>query len=511
MKRWAINITTSYARYVAAIAVVYFLTPYIITEIGVDRYGLWALVLAITGMLGLLDFGLATAAVKSVAEKTGVGDTDGRNRILSSLLTLYLLLGAVALFIAGAFAINVDQVPLHGISDVPDQAMILAVLIGTTVALGLQLSLFRAALAGSGCMHLGNAVETGMTILSAILSVCFLSAGAGVIGLAAALVISTSLGLLGMIVVAFRRLDGLKLRLHFESWCETRALLAFSSWAFVANTAVLLILRMDPLIIKAYLPLSAIAVYAIAAKIAEYALLLNKQFSNALMPLVSQAHGRGSVDTIRNVLSNGTRYLLALALPMLVLATFHAEAFLSIWLGPDFIGAVKPVQILLAAVACMVVQLNASNVLGMTGRHRFVSLSMCGSALINLILTIVLLPRYGLHGAAIATLIASAVVDVGIILPAACRHVGIRLLDFAMQVILPCLPPLIPALAVARYLETLFPPQSVTTVLLQAFIAGLVFMGTFFLTGMKGEERYAILTQVTNRRASPAAIEGGLA
>ena len=66
MRRWAINIATSYARFVVAIAVVYFLTPYIIAEIGIDKYGLWALVLAITGMLGLLDF--ATQSLLLVEE-----------------------------------------------------------------------------------------------------------------------------------------------------------------------------------------------------------------------------------------------------------------------------------------------------------------------------------------------------------------------------------------------------------------------------------------------------------
>ena len=491
--------------------IVYFLTPYIIDKIGVDLYGLWALVLAITGILGLLDFGLATAAVKWVAELTGANDVEGRNRILSTLLSIYIVLGTVAMCIAGAIAIRPDAPFLANYIESPDQAAILAVLIGITVALGFQLSLFRAALAGSGCMHFANAVEIGMTIISALLSVYFLSSGFGVIGLAAALVISVLLGLLGMMTLAYWRLDRLHLGLRFEGWRETRALLAFSSWVFIANVAVHLILRTDPIIIKAYLPLSAVAVYAIAAKIAEYTLLFNKQFSNALMPLVSQAHGRGSVGTVRNVLTNGTRYLLALALPMLALAAFHAENFLLLWLGQEFLGAVTTVQILLAAVACMVVQLNASNVLGMTGRHRFVSLSMGASALLNLVLTIVLLPKYGLLGAGIATLIASAIFDLGTILPTACRHVDIKLVDFARYVFTPCLLPLVPTLAVAWSLDRLFPAQSVAILFLQAVVAGLVFIGTFFYVGLNSDERNVIVTQVTSRRASSAAVEGGLA
>ena len=159
----------------------------------------------------------------------------------------------------------------------------------------------------------------------------------------------------------------------------------------------------------------------------------------------------------------------------------------------------------------MVVQLNASNVLGMTGRHRFVSLSMGASALINLVLTIVLLPKYGLLGAAIATLIASAIFDLGTILPTACRHVDIKLFDFARYVFTPCLLPLVPTLAVAWSLDRLFPAQSVAILFLQAVVAGLVFIGTFFYVGLNSDERNVIVTQVTSRRASSAAVEGGLA
>jgi len=511
MKRWLFNIATSYMRFVVAMLAVFFLTPYILSEIGVEQYGFWALILAITGMLGLLDFGLATAAVKYVAERTGANDVEGRNRILSMLLSTYLVLGTAALCIAGIFALSFDGAPLSNSLEMPDRTSALAVLIGLTVALGLLLSLFRAALAGSGCMHLGNAVEIGMTLLSAALSVYFLSSGFGVVGLATALALSTLFGLLGMLALSYRQLDRLELCLRFEGWYEMRALLAFSSWVFIANAAVLLILRMDPLIIKAYMPLSAVAVYAIAARIAEYALLFNKQFSNALMPLVSQAHGRGSAETVRNVLTNATRYLLALTLPMLALTAFHAENFLLLWVGEEFIAAAPIVQLLAAAVACMALQLNASNVLGMTGRHRFVSLSMGASAVLNLTLTIALLPRFGLLGAALATLFAAATIDAGVILPAACRHVGVRLVDFAKHILAPCLPPLVPMFGVAWILDALFPPQSVAVVLLQAVVAALVFSGTFFFTGLSSVERVAIISQVRRNQSSSSAAEGGLA
>jgi O-antigen/teichoic acid export membrane protein len=82
MNRWLLNILSSYLRFVVSIGAVVFVTPLIIERIGLESYGIWALVLATVGLLGLMDFGLATSAVKFVAEKTGQSDNAGRNDAL---------------------------------------------------------------------------------------------------------------------------------------------------------------------------------------------------------------------------------------------------------------------------------------------------------------------------------------------------------------------------------------------------------------------------------------------
>ena len=264
----------------------------------------------------------------------------------------------------------------------------------------------RATLAGAGLMYLANAIEIGMTALNLVLVLALIDYG--VSGLAFALFASTVVGGLGMALTARLRIHELRLRLTRCSWNEARDLLSFSAWAFVANAAALAILRMDPIVIGRYLPLAAVAVYAVAGRIAEYVFLINKQFSNALMPLVSQAHGRGEADVVQRVLWDGSRYLVALALPMLGLLAFHAETLLVIWLGEDFRAAGTPLRLLCAAVFLSVLQLNAANVLGMTGRHRFVATAMIAAAVINLALTVLLVPIAGLIGAALATLLAAS-------------------------------------------------------------------------------------------------------
>ncbi len=501
MNAWIKNIGSSYARFVVAIGAVGFMIPAIIRAVGLESYGIWALVLATVGLLGLMDFGLSTSAVKYVGERTGQGDRAGRNRVLSALFTIYTGLSVLILATSAIFALSAAGSQHLGSG--PERA-VLILAVGGTVSAGLYLSLFRAALAGSGRMYLANYGEIAMTILYVGLTLWALDQGHGLPGLAFALVASTLAGACGLWIIARRHIASLQLTFSLGSWRELKHVLSFSVWAFLANAALLTILRMDPLLIGAWLPLTAVSVYSVAGRIAEYLLLLNKQFSNALMPLVSQAHGRGDAMAVRQVLTDGSRYLLAVALPLLALVAVRAEALVVLWIGEEMQAAAIPLRILCAAVAVGVLQLNAANVLGMTGRHRFIGLSMGAAALLNLVLTVAALPVFGIQGAAWATLIAAIAVEGGVIVPAACRHAGVTAPDFLRHALRPGLVGAAGIVAAAWALRAAAPAESLFGLLAQCAVAAVLVAPVVLSLGLSAQERERLAGLLAGFRRQPA-------
>jgi O-antigen/teichoic acid export membrane protein len=244
VNRWLLNILSSYLRFVVSIGAVVFVTPLIIERIGLESYGIWALVLATVGLLGLMDFGLATSAVKFIAEKTGQSDSAGRNRVLSVLMTLYSAIAAALMIVASIVAMVGDGPGIFGNND---QSAILTIAVAGCVAASLFLSLFRATLAGAGMMYLANSAEIATTLLYLVLVVTLVDHG--VQGLSAALLLSTVGGAAIMAIIAATRVPGLRIRLTTCRWSEIEGLVSFSAWAFLANASVLAILRMDPIII----------------------------------------------------------------------------------------------------------------------------------------------------------------------------------------------------------------------------------------------------------------------
>lgn len=505
--RWIFNIASNYLKFLINMVVVFFLTPFIISTLGIEEFGLWSLVFAVIGIFGLLDFGFATAAVKYVAEAVGSKDHSGLSRIISSLAVIYSVIGIVCLLLVlllaspASYLFDLDETRRQVFSSI-------LLVVGIAVSLSFPLSIFKAIMLGSGRMVFVNGIEVLMSLTNAGLVVYLLSSGFGLQGLAYSAA-ATMLGNLVLLVPMVRKmLPDVTISLSNFSSSQVKELLSFSVYAFIANIAVLIILRIDPIVIGMFLPLSAIAIYAIAAKIAEYTYLLNKQFSNALMPLVSQAKGRSDHELIHRILVDGTRFLMAIALPFIALLFFYAPEIVNVWVGHDFDESIPLLRILLVAVFFTAIQLNAANVLGMTGMHKFVAHSMAASALINLVLSVVLVQLYGLTGVAVATLTAAFVIEALIMVPRSCKSQGISGIEFLRRGILPAVPAAVPMLLLAWLLADWRAPETIGLIVLEGGAAALVYFILFLFTGVSGEERKKVVAKIRAWRAARSAPAG---
>jgi O-antigen/teichoic acid export membrane protein len=485
--RLIINIASSYFRFLASIVVVVMLTPYILEQIGIDRFGLWSLCLASAGVLALLDMGLSTATVKYVAERTGNGDHRARNEALSSLMVVYSALGIICA--TTVFLVAEQVVSLLDLADQDASDYVFAMqIIGLCLAFALPLTLFKTMLVGAGRFDMVNVAEIIGVVLNAVLIILMLELGLDIYGLAIAYASILVAVPLMLAPIAFRILPELTIKPALLRWERLRELLPMAFYFLLANIAMLLILRSDVLIIKSFLPLTAVAAFAIAARIGEYAYLLNKQFSNAIMPLISQSNGSGDRHTVRASLVDATRILAGIATMLIGLGIFHAETLVVIWVGEDLLDAALPLRIILLAVLFSTLHMNASNVLGMSGGHRGVAGIMLASAAVHVLLSLMLIPEFGIIGAALAMLISAVLVEFGLLLPLACKQQGVRLGEVFTDLV-PCFIAAIPMLLVADILGHLMPASSLLILLVQSAVAASVFIIIFITIGLTRMER----------------------
>ena len=68
----------------------FFLSPFIVRHLGGTAYGVWSLLVALVGYLGLLDFGVRGAVTRFVANYHAVGDAQGSSSIVSAGLLPFI-------------------------------------------------------------------------------------------------------------------------------------------------------------------------------------------------------------------------------------------------------------------------------------------------------------------------------------------------------------------------------------------------------------------------------------
>ncbi|MDP3786627.1 MAG: MATE family efflux transporter, partial [Candidatus Omnitrophota bacterium] len=98
------------------ILVALFLTPYIIHHIGIERFGILAIVGAITGYFGLFDFGIGTSFVKYIAEFYAKKEYKKINQVVNTGFIFYSVF-AILIIILAFFIINpiltLFKIPAH--------------------------------------------------------------------------------------------------------------------------------------------------------------------------------------------------------------------------------------------------------------------------------------------------------------------------------------------------------------------------------------------------------------
>ena len=96
---FARNITSNLAGYIVSAVVALFLSPFVISTLGALNFGMWTLLVSLTGYYGLLDLGVRSAVGQYVTRYWSRDDMDGVNRTFSTSMALLVLVAGVGLIV----------------------------------------------------------------------------------------------------------------------------------------------------------------------------------------------------------------------------------------------------------------------------------------------------------------------------------------------------------------------------------------------------------------------------
>jgi O-antigen/teichoic acid export membrane protein len=462
-----------------------FMMPFTLRHLGTADYGLWMLVASLTYYFQLLDLGYGSGLVRHVSDADAHRDTVRVNQILSTFVIVYAGLGLAAA--AGVVAIIFLVIPHFPNlpSDQIGRAQVLLAVMGLRVAVGFPMTVFGAVTTARQRFALNNVVAIGVALANGLATYFVLAAGYGLLPLVATTTAVNVVSYAAYGLTAKHVFPELQLRRSLFSRNLVSEVTAYSVYLFIIDIAIQIGFNLDNVVVGAFWGTSAVALYAVALRLADYQRQLCNQFNGLLFPVVVRFGADQRRESLRRLMVDGTRIALTLVIGLTVCLVAYGSALIRCWMGPGFDGSVAPLYVLALTGVVLVGQGPLGNVLLGVGRHRLVAFVSLAEAVANLALSLALVRRYGILGVAIGTAVPVFVANLFVLVPAACRQVETTVWSFARASLAPAVIGAVPAAFTAMLLNRAAPPDSIPMILLEGATTSLVYMAMVVGVGLE--------------------------
>jgi len=151
--------------------------------------------------------------------------------------------------------------------------------------------------------------------------------------------------------------------------------------------------------------------YTQAEKMIKLMLTIITSLGTVMLPRIASSYAKGDSETIKIYITRAFNLVFLISIPMIVGIICISNVFVPWFFGKGY-DKVIPIMIILTPILLFI---GMSNVIGMqyllpTKKQKEYTYSVIIGAIVNFLINLILIPRYGAIGAAIGTIIAEATV-----------------------------------------------------------------------------------------------------
>lgn len=443
------------------------------------------------GYASLAELGLQQASVRVLAAARSRGDHRMVDEVVSTTLAVFVVLGVLL-----ALAFAVLAAPLVRVFNIPhslqSDAFAVFLIIGVQAAFDLPTASFIAVVEGAQRFSLARAVEIPMRIGWGITVVIAVTAGASVRALAWSSLAFAMLGLIAAVIAACNVQRGLRVRLANVNVGSLRMMTRESSGMLGIRVLSVVYNQMDRFILGVLLSVAAVSEYDIVFKIHALGFMVVGIASSAVMPAASSLSASGEHHRLPAFFIRGSRFALALSLPVIIAAIVFADWLIGSWVGNRYKYLATDARIfLLYPLIAVIVSVGEAMLVGI-GRVGIVVRFTALSVATNLVLSVLLAPSMGIRGVVLGSVIGAAVSAMPL-LWTCLRAFDTPFRNWLGKVIVPNVPGSLVVLGVGCSIRTLIGERPTFLVVCAATLASIAAGIVVFLAGGASSEDRADL------------------
>lgn len=161
--------------------------------------------------------------------------------------------------------------------------------------------------------------------------------------------------------------------------------------------------RTDLIMLGALKGAHAAGIYSVAARAAEFVTFFLTAANMVIAPRVARLFQEGERALLQRLISSAAWRILSVSIPVALLFIVAARTLLTYLYGAEYAEGAIALRILAAAQLVSVAVGPTASILNMTGHEKLSALGVGLSVVLNIVLNAVLIPLYGVKGAAFAT------------------------------------------------------------------------------------------------------------
>lgn len=398
-----------YGKLVAAAAQLA-LVPALALGWGVIVYGQWLLIASVTIFLAGSDFGFGTAAgTRMIAEVSNGAREDAVVTFQSGWAVTLLGSAAFCLAAVAACLLLPDGVfAMAGGMPAEEARWVLAIL-SVHAIVSLQGGIFMAAARSVGRFAVSTSADATIQLLEGAALAAAALLGASPLPAAIAFLSFRVAGLAVHVALAMRLAPWLPIGLGRASRSRVGELASPSLAAMFLPLGQAGFLQGTALAVGATAGAAAVPIYTSLRTLSRSCMQLLMVLNLALMPEFTAAYAQQLGPRVRRMLALTAGASLASGIVFALLMAYFGHAFVLWWTGGTIDPPKAMVLLTAAAILASVLWNPLSNLLLAVNRHMSYTYVYLGCAAGAVALTIVLVPRMGITGAAVATLLLEVV------------------------------------------------------------------------------------------------------
>ncbi|MCD6522828.1 MAG: flippase, partial [Candidatus Diapherotrites archaeon] len=377
----------------------FLLKLFLARNLTISEFGLFYLAMAIINSVLLFGIGgFPQGLLRFISFYSGKRDLNSLKGTFVGGMKIIILLSVIFLITIVMFSKWLSQ----NIFDMPSLAPVLIILALSLPLNGTFLAIMETFTALKKLKFVTYFDGILLRSLQIIFVIVFVYLGFGIIGVAISVLLSFIFVLI-ISIVALKREAPYLFERKIKPQFHTKEYIYYSLPLFMATSLVAISERLDIFMIGLFRNNTDVALYTIALSITAFIPIFLVSLGKIFAPHASELFAKGDLEGLNTLYKSITRWLVIIILPLSSLLFWFSKDVLIFLFGTPYANASSALRILIVGYSLPSLMGGVNTLLLMSGRSKLTLLNNFLGLISNFVLNLLLIPMWGIAGAAIAT------------------------------------------------------------------------------------------------------------